>query len=137
MFKLAYISVATRKMSSQDLQDILQSAIENNRQADVSGVLLFNGTNFMQVLEGKQSEVEQVFSDIKNDDRHKNVVVIYRESSSKRDFEDSPMLLQIVPATYGKAPDGVEITKDIALFLPPSLAGHFRTILESFDTHRD
>ena len=44
------------------------------------------------------------------------------------------MLLQIVPASYGVAPDGMTITKDIALFLPSTLARHFRTILESFDT---
>lgn len=137
MFKLAYVSVATRTLSSVDLQNILESAITNNREADITGILLFNGTNFMQVLEGPQKEIEKTFDQICKDDRHRNVVVIYRERTPARQFDEAPMLLQIVPATHGVAPDGMTITKDIALFLPSSLSQHFRTILESFDTKRD
>jgi hypothetical protein len=134
MFKLAYVSVATRTLSSVDLQNILETAIANNRDADVTGVLLFNGKNFMQVLEGPEQEVERLFNEICGDDRHCNVVVIYREASGRRDFEKAPMLLQIVPSSFGVAPDGMSITEDISLFLPGTLAKHFRTILESFDT---
>lgn len=137
MFKLAYISAASRTLTSTDLQDILQEAIDNNEANNVTGVLLFNGVNFMQVLEGREEDVERIFKKILDDDRHKNVVVIYREASPRRDFEESPMLLQIVPATYGMTPDGMTITKDITLFLPSNLATHFRVILESFDTHRN
>ncbi|WP_018146618.1 BLUF domain-containing protein [Henriciella marina] len=136
MFKLAYVSVATKTLSSVDLQNILESAITNNRESDVTGILLFNGTNFMQVIEGPQKAVEKVFDQICKDDRHRNVVVIYRERTAVREFDEAPMLLQIVPASHGDAPDGMTITKDIALFLPSSLAKHFRTILESFDTRR-
>ena len=134
MFKLAYVSVATRTLSSVDLQNILETAITSNRDADITGILLFNGTNFMQVLEGPQEEVEKIFAKICDDDRHRNVVVIYREKTGAREFEEAPMLLQIVPASHGVAPDGMTITKDIAFFLPSTLARHFRTILESFDT---
>ena len=137
MFKLAYVSVATRTLSSVDLQNILETAITKNRAANITGILLFNGTNFMQVLEGPQEEVDKVFEAICSDDRHRNVVVIYRERTPTRDFEEAPMLLQIVPASFGVAPDGMTITEDIALFLPSTLARHFRTILESFDTRGD
>ena len=98
MFKLAYVSVATRTLSSVDLQNILETAITSNRDADITGILLFNGTNFMQVLEGPQEEVEKIFAKICDDDRHRNVVVIYREKTGAREFEEAPMLLQIVPA---------------------------------------
>lgn len=134
MFKLAYVSVASRTLSSVDLQNILETAITRNRDDEITGILLFNGTNFMQVLEGPEAKVKQVFEDICKDDRHRNVVVIYSEKTSMREFDEAPMLLQIVPASYGVAPDGMTITKDIALFLPSTLAKHFRTILESFDT---
>ena len=134
MFKLAYISVASRTLNSVDLQNILENAITRNRDSEITGILLFNGTNFMQVLEGPEKEVKALFKDICDDDRHRNVVVIYQEKTNTREFEEAPMLLQIVPASYGVAPDGMTITKDIALFLPSTLARHFRTILESFDT---
>ncbi|QYJ01022.1 BLUF domain-containing protein [Thalassovita mediterranea] len=137
MYKLAYVSVATRTLTSVDLQSILEAAITRNRDCNITGILLFNGTNFMQVLEGPQEEVEKIFEDICKDERHRNVVVIYRDRTSVREFEEAPMLLQIVPASHGVAPDGMTITKDIALFLPSSLARHFRTILESFDTRGD
>lgn len=134
MFKLAYVSVASRTLTSVDLQNILESAITRNREDDITGILLFNGTNFMQVLEGPEAKVRALFDDICEDDRHGNVVVIYSEKTGVREFDEAPMLLQIVPASYGVAPDGMTITKDIALFLPSTLAKHFRTILESFDT---
>ena len=70
MFKLAYVSLASRTLTSVDLQNILESAITRNREDDITGILLFNGTNFMQVLEGPEAKVRALFDDICEDDRH-------------------------------------------------------------------
>lgn len=134
MYRLAYVSTASGEMTSVDLQDILESAITNNSATDVTGILLFNGINFLQVLEGPQDKVESTFSSISADERHTGVVVIYREKTVAREFENDPMLLHSVAATACEPPAGMSVTEDVDLYLPSTIAPHLRQILQSFDT---
>ena len=45
----------------------------------------------MQVLEGEQSSVQQVFNKISRDPRHRGVVVLLRQTIAARDFDDWSM----------------------------------------------
>ena len=60
MYRLAYVSTCRTRLSAEDMQDVLESAIRNNQEAGVSGTLLFNGMNFLQILEGPEAEVEKI-----------------------------------------------------------------------------
>ena len=134
MYRLAYVSTAHGDITSKSLQDILESAIENNRSANVTGIMLYNGNNFLQLLEGPQESVEALMATICKDKRHRNVVVIMREKSVSREFENNPMLLQAVSSSTSKPPEGIQVTDDVTLYLPSSLSPHFRNLLENFDT---
>ncbi|WP_084417916.1 BLUF domain-containing protein [Henriciella litoralis] len=134
MYRIAYVSTAHGDISSNSLQKILESAIENNRAAKVTGIMLFNGSNFLQLLEGPQENVEAMMAKICKDKRHRNIVVIMREKSVTREFEDNPMLLQTVKSSTSTPPEGIRVTDDVSLYLPSSLSPHFRNLLENFDT---
>ncbi|WP_409563768.1 BLUF domain-containing protein [Klebsiella pneumoniae] len=45
-----------------------------NGQADVTGILLFNGTHFFQLIEGPEEKVQDIYQHICRDPRHYNLV---------------------------------------------------------------
>lgn len=56
------------------LEDMVAAANCRNRQFDVTGILLFNGTHFFQLLEGPADNVKEIYELICRDPRHHNVV---------------------------------------------------------------
>lgn len=136
MYRLAYVSTAHKAVKSSDLQDILESAIRNNSKIGVTGTIMFDGASFLQILEGPQKQVEAIYSHICTDERHNNIVTIYRESGTKRAFEESPLTLNTIKGTAGKLPAGLTVSAEIDLFVPKDLPAHLRNMLNSFDTMR-
>jgi hypothetical protein len=70
---------------------ILLSARDKNKDAGISGALLFNGAAFAQLLEGPLEAVEEVFEQIQCDTRHSDVVMLRNAESAKRVFSDWSM----------------------------------------------
>lgn len=84
--QLVYISQATRKMSSTELNDILNTAKNNNQGIDVTGSLFYNGGWFLQVLEGPLATLNALYNKIEKDPRHKNSRILYNEPAKFRTF---------------------------------------------------
>lgn len=83
---LIYLSKATKQFDFAQLRNISQSAQSNNSHLDISGMLLFSGDHFLQVLEGPSERLELLFHKIKQDDRHTDIEVILRSPIEKRLF---------------------------------------------------
>lgn len=86
MISLIYVSSSVKLMNDEELLDILKVSRRNNETYDVTGMLLYKGGNFMQVLEGPAEQVDKLFEIIKKDARHKDVFVISRETIPVRQF---------------------------------------------------
>lgn len=84
--QLVYVSQATRKMSSEDLNQIHKTARENNQNVDVTGSLFYNGGWFLQVLEGPLETLNTLYKKIDKDPRHKNSRILYNEPAKFRTF---------------------------------------------------
>jgi hypothetical protein len=84
--QLVYVSQATRKMSTEDLNAILRTAKDNNQHIDVTGSLFYNGGWFLQVLEGPLETLNALYKKIEKDPRHKNSRVLYNEPAKFRTF---------------------------------------------------
>ncbi len=136
MYRLAYVSTAHKAVRSSDLQDILEIAILNNGKDNITGTLLYNGVNFLQVLEGVKEDVMNAYERICADPRHHHIVTIFEESGTRRSFENAPMSLQTVPSKVGKLPNGIAMSNDIELFLPNSVPDYLRSMLTSFNTQK-
>ena len=94
MLSLIYVSTSVKLLNDEELLDILKVSRENNSSRDVTGLLLYKGGNFMQVLEGPDEVVEAVYEMIKTDPRHKDVIVLAREQISNRQFPAWEMAFQ-------------------------------------------
>ena len=86
LFELAYVSTITFKASDEDIENIVSHSQLNNALADVSGLLLFNGVNFAQILEGPQTTLNRLFEKISHDERHSGVIKLVERPIEARAF---------------------------------------------------
>lgn len=73
-------------MSEQDLLTLLDIASERNKRQNVTGMVLYSGGNFIQALEGKEKDVDDIYQSILADDRNKGNIVIETEVLNKETF---------------------------------------------------
>lgn len=64
----------------------MASAKRNNGMDGVSGILVFDGSTFLQVLEGPQDSVTAAFDRIQADPGHAAVTIISDHVVPERDF---------------------------------------------------
>lgn len=91
MFRLIYKSTARFEprdmLEPRNLPAILLSARCRNAELGLSGVLVYTGSGFLQVLEGGRSEVMAVFERLLVDRRHRSLSVIEMGEAEERRFE--------------------------------------------------
>jgi hypothetical protein len=94
-FSILYTSKAAKLMTDEDLLSILQESRSWNNDHNLTGMLLYvegqflerKEGKFMQVLEGPKFEVRTIYEKIKNDNRHRNVILLNEMTIEKRNFE--------------------------------------------------
>lgn len=90
MRQLVYISTATG-IDPGELDAIAQCSQRNNARIGITGLLIFNGQNYVQVLEGAADAVEHLLDTIEGDSRHSGVVVALDIEVADRAFPDWDM----------------------------------------------
>jgi hypothetical protein len=92
LYRLVYMS---RNDISDEMEPqiggILEISRENNRQAQITGALMFNSGCFAQVLEGPHHAIQATFERIQCDERHSDVTVLLFEPSDARVFSSWAM----------------------------------------------
>ncbi|KUO56705.1 MAG: hypothetical protein APF78_11405 [Sphingomonadales bacterium BRH_c3] len=73
--QIVYISTAAG-IDSAAIASILESCRRNNAERAVTGLLLYNGRNFLQLLEGNVEDLSWVLHRIEADPRHNGVSII-------------------------------------------------------------
>ena len=75
------------------LQAILDTAVRRNQSHDITGALVFTGTDFAQILEGPEEGVAAVMASILIDPRHEEVAIVRRGEIARRSFPNWGMAL--------------------------------------------
>jgi hypothetical protein len=88
---LLYISSACKPFSAEQLYELLVTAREKNKALGVTGMLIYKGGNFLQLLEGESAAVLKVFDSIQKDTRHKDITNILQRRIEERVFRDWSM----------------------------------------------
>ncbi len=73
---LVYVSLRTPQCTEPEIEKILASCKKNNPKYDITGVLLYSSTHFVQYIEGENEEIVSLYDRIKADTRHKNAIMI-------------------------------------------------------------
>lgn len=91
MRRIVYLSTATRLLSDLELMDVLRVSRENNARDGVTGLLLYQGGNFIQLLEGEARDVDTVFARVMKDSRHHSILHMLDVESTEQLFADWAM----------------------------------------------
>lgn len=91
VLSVVYSSTATTAFTDSDLAALLTVSRQNNSQAGLTGMLVSRHDRFLQVLEGPETQVDQLMATIAQDSGHHSVRVLLREPIERRQFADWTM----------------------------------------------
>jgi hypothetical protein len=86
-YGIVYISTANANFGAADLLQLLKQARGFNEQAGITGVLMYGGGRFVQVLEGGPAAVRELYARIVADPRHGRFEVLANGRLARREFE--------------------------------------------------
>lgn len=84
--QLVYVSTRNANCTDQEIDKILENCKKNNPKIDITGVLLFSSTRFIQYVEGESKQILALYDKIKLDKRHEKVMMISYGPISKKLF---------------------------------------------------
>lgn len=94
LVQLIYVSSTVGLMSQDELKELLISARDANKKHGITGMLLHDHGNVMQVIEGPKAAIEQLYQNLENDPRHVGVIVLVNEPITEREFPEWSMSYQ-------------------------------------------
>ena len=71
-----------------DIREICDQSLANNALDNITGALLYNGSYFIQLLEGGRTAISKCYHRICNDTRHKDVTLVDVSLIVERKFPD-------------------------------------------------
>lgn len=95
--ELIYTSVAHADGNDEDVKNILASSQRNNAALSVTGLLLFDGQRYIQILEGDSTNVDSLFEVISQDSRHHDLELLHKGQVKGRSFENWRMAYEALP----------------------------------------
>jgi len=120
---LTYTSRARLDLTDGDLDAIHETARHLNALDGVTGLLLFDGSRFLQIIEGAESAIDNLVARLRRDPRHSAFEVRDERFVDRRSFADWSMELLRVSAGYRAARD------EVATILPADVAGPVRDLI--------
>ena len=130
MIQLLYISTATRDMDEADLAAIGEVANRRNARDGITGLLCFNGRNFMQWIEGERAAIDALMAKLQDDERHSGIVVMHDEPAGERAFPNWSMRVAFVSA------DDATRLGEMEELLPATLDADLRDIMLGYGSLR-
>ncbi len=91
MFFIVYVSSAVDLYSQAELVELLEKSREKNARLGLTGMLLYKDGNFMQILEGEESTVRELFATISDDKRHRGILILVEGNREEREFSEWSM----------------------------------------------
>ena len=76
IFRLTYLSKPTKPFTDADFDDIESKSVKANNERDVTGLLVVNEDRILQILEGREEAVRELYNKIEADSRHTVVKLV-------------------------------------------------------------
>jgi hypothetical protein len=105
---LAYVSVRKKNCTDEEIEKILASCKVNNAPLNITGVLLYSESKFIQYVEGESTSLMALYDKIKKDARHEKAVMISYSPIQTRIFPSWQM------ASRKIASEGITFETDIS-----------------------
>ena len=100
---LTYTSLARLDLQADDIEAIHRIARDLNALDGITGLLIFNGTHFLQIVEGTPPSIDALMERLRRDNRHSSIEIRDEQMVEQRSFPDWSMDLVRVSASYFEA----------------------------------
>jgi hypothetical protein len=120
---LAYTSRAALDLSAQDLADIHHSARHLNALDGITGLLVFDGTRFIQIIEGSEDAIANLVERLRGDPRHSAFEIRDEQYVEHRSFPHWSMELVRVSAGY------LQARPELSFMLPDKVSPSIRDLI--------
>jgi hypothetical protein len=120
---LTYTSRARLDLGDEDLAAIHETARHLNALDGISGLLLFDGSRFLQIVEGSEDAIDNLVERLRMDPRHSAFEVRDERPVERRSFEGWSMEMVRVSAGFRAA------REEIAPILPDGMAPPVRDLV--------
>ncbi len=84
--QLVYVSNRRPTCTSEEIEKILASCKKNNPPLNITGVLLYSDTKFIQLVEGDAKVITTLYDKIKLDSRHNSPLMLSYGPIKERSF---------------------------------------------------
>ena len=85
---LTYTSLGRLDLAATDIEAIHHTARELNALDGVTGLLIFNGTHFLQIIEGAPDAIDELVERLRRDQRHSGLEIRDQNEVEQRSFPD-------------------------------------------------
>lgn len=85
---ICYISTIKAHTSNEDIDLLSENILQKNKHNNITGVLIVQNGHFFQIMEGEAIIVEDIYSKIRQDDRHIGIIKLLDKKIDYRMFED-------------------------------------------------
>ncbi|TMA79386.1 MAG: BLUF domain-containing protein [Deltaproteobacteria bacterium] len=88
---LVFVSSAVGLLDREVLVALLRVCRTNNARLGITGMLLYDGGNFIQMIEGPAARVDELYETIRADPRHTQITTLLEGPLETRQFETFTM----------------------------------------------
>ena len=120
---LTYTSRASLDLDASGLLDIRETARRLNPLDGITGLLVFNGSRFLQIVEGGEEAIDHLVERLRGDRRHSAIEIRDERIVAERAFPDWSMELVTVSARH------LEARGEIEEVLPAAMAPPIRAMV--------
>ncbi|KQC33015.1 hypothetical protein AAU57_06540 [Nonlabens sp. YIK11] len=100
MYSIAYISRANETLTDYEIHEMLLSSERRNNLFGIKGILLFKDGNFLQVLEGDQNQIQELYDKICEDSRHSNIYEIFNTELRSPIFNEYNSKFNLITSSF-------------------------------------
>lgn len=85
--QIVYVSHTTNPtLTHEELQDIVLTCRQLNAENDITGLLMYRGSDICQLIEGPESAIDETMEKIRRDTRHGGIIVVMNRYVEERSF---------------------------------------------------
>lgn len=132
LLSVVYVSSAVTVMSDQALDELLHKARAANQQRRITGMLLHAGGNFLQVIEGPEQSVQDLYEKIHTDARHRGVLRLMQVRTTERHFAEWSMAFRRISGSLEDALPGYSSFLETKSGNAPVRSSRLDTLLRTF-----
>ena len=92
MKRIKYVSQFAKNLTREEINSLIANSAQKNARLEITGFLMISGRVFLQLIEGPDAHIDDLFQTISNDDRHRDVLLLsYEMDAPHRFFPDWSM----------------------------------------------